>query len=222
MAATGTRETKDRILDAAERFFAEDGFDATSLRSVTTAAGVNLAAVNYHFGSKAALLEAVIRRVFEPVNARQLERLEELETEEEGPSVEALLDAFISPLFDLLDRRGERGRAVARLFARVMGDPGQEIRRMVIEEVGEVDGRYLRAFGRALPHLPEGELWWRYGSMLGVLVSHRAGMLADLRPFEAPPEDEDADRAWTITFLSAALHAPATAPPDTEQHRKPA
>lgn len=213
MAVTGAKETKERILDAAERLFAEDGFGATSLRNVTTVAEVNLAAVNYHFGSKAALLEAVVRRVFEPVNARQLERLEELEAGEEEPSVEELLDAFISPLFDLLDRRGERGRSVARLFARVMGDPGQDIRRTVIEEVGEVDGRYLRAFGRALSHLPEDELWWRYGSMLGVLVSHRAGMLADLRPSGALPEDEDADRAWTINFLSAALRAPATAPP---------
>lgn len=213
MAATGTGETKERILDVAERLFAEDGFDATSLRNVTAAAGVNLAAVNYHFGSKAALLEAVVRRVFGPVNARQLERLEELDAGEKGSSVEELLDAFVAPLFDLLDRRGERGRTIARLFARVMGDPGQEIRRMVIEEVGEVDGRYLRAFGRALPHLAEDELWWRYGSMLGVLVSHRAGMLADLRPSEAPPEDEDAERAWTITYLSAALRAPATTPP---------
>jgi AcrR family transcriptional regulator len=220
MATTGTRETKERILDAAECLFAEDGFDATSLRNVTTAAGVNLAAVNYHFGSKVALLEAVVRRVFEPVNARQLERLEELEAEEEGSSVEELLDAFVSPIFDLLDRSSERGRSVTRLFGRVMSDPGPEIRRMVIEEVGEVDGRYLRAFGRALPHLPEDELWWRYGSMLGVLVSHRVGMLADLRPPEAPPPEDDAtERAWTTTFLSAALRAPAAEPHPTHRTR---
>ena len=72
-------DTRDRILDAAERLFAQQGFDLTSLRALTTEADVNLAAVNYHFGSKERLFEAVLARLIAPINAERLARLDALE-----------------------------------------------------------------------------------------------------------------------------------------------
>src|SRR5678809_546336 len=88
--------TKTRILDAAERLFVEHGFEATSLRSLTSAAGVNLAAVNYHFGSKEELFQAVLTRRLDPMNQERIELLEKLERESPGRpiSVEKILSSM--------------------------------------------------------------------------------------------------------------------------------
>src|SRR5260370_14585910 len=92
--------TKDRILDAAERLFAIQGFEATSLRAITTDAGVNLAAVNYHFQSKDALLRAVIARRIGPVNLRRLELLDACDATR-TPDLHALIEAFLIPAVEL-------------------------------------------------------------------------------------------------------------------------
>ena len=68
-------ETKDRILDAAESLFARQGFSSTSLRSVIAEAGVNLAAVHYHFGPREELIRAVFARRFDPINRKRIELL---------------------------------------------------------------------------------------------------------------------------------------------------
>src|SRR6476661_10749602 len=76
--------TKDRILDAAEALFMEHGFEATSLRALTAAAGVNLAAVNYHFGSKEELFQSVLTRRLDPMNQERIDLLEKVEREAGG------------------------------------------------------------------------------------------------------------------------------------------
>jgi AcrR family transcriptional regulator len=205
-------DTKQRILDAAERLFAEQGFDATSLRAVTAAAGTNLAAVNYHFGAKAALLPAVIGRILEPVCARQVQLLDDLEARSEPPAVEDLLEAFTGPIIELF-QPGDRGPTLARLFARIMGDPGDSMQRMALGQVREAERRYAQAFARALPHVPSPELWWRLRSIGPVTVSRqmRAHLPAELGgPPTAAERDREALRRYTITYLAAALRAPAT------------
>src|SRR5579871_5345079 len=95
--------TKDRILDTAERLFARDGFEATSLRAITAEAGVNLAAVNYHFQSKEALVRAVIGRRMGPVNEKRLAMLDACETAAgDGPlPLEGVLEAFVRPVLEI-------------------------------------------------------------------------------------------------------------------------
>src|SRR3954471_3227822 len=88
-------ETKLRILDTAERLFAESGFAATSLRQIISEAGVNLAAVHYHFGSKDELLDAVVTRKAAPVNEERLALLDGLPAE---AGIPAILDAFLTPM----------------------------------------------------------------------------------------------------------------------------
>jgi AcrR family transcriptional regulator len=205
-------ETKQRILDAAERLFAEKGFDATSLRSVTAAAGANLAAVNYHFGSKAALLPAVVARIVEPVNRLQLQRLDELEARADPPSVEELLEAFVVPVADFFAQDAARAPMLASLFARIMGDPGEDMRRAVIERVRETEGRYEAAFARALPDLPPAELWVRLRSVRPVVGATQLNLR--LPPaLGGPPADTVPDRdallRSTLAFLSAGMRAPA-------------
>ena len=91
--------TAERILDAAEELFADLGFDATSTRAITTRAGVNLAAVNYHYGSKDALIEAVFARRLVPLNRERLELLDRVEARAGagGPAVESIVEAFVRP-----------------------------------------------------------------------------------------------------------------------------
>src|SRR5205807_225879 len=93
-------DTKQRILDSAERLFAEHGFEGTSLRAIIADAKVNLAAIHYHYHSKEALLDAVILRRLAPVNRERLELLDACE-QAGPPSLEAVLEAFLAPAFRL-------------------------------------------------------------------------------------------------------------------------
>lgn len=207
------RVTRERILDAAERLFAEHGFEGTSIRAVTKEAGANLAAVGYHFGSKAALFEALAERVMGPVLAGQLGRLNDLQKSGKEPRVEELVRAFIAPYFDRLPRKGEaRGRTVSRLVGRILGDPTEEMRKVTVEGT-EIRDRYLVAFGKALPNVSQEELWWRVLSMIGVVVVHRIGLHEEGRPPGMPDDDDETVLEWTVSFLSAALRAPSANAP---------
>jgi len=96
-------DTKERILDTAERLFSEQGYAATSLRGIIAEAGVNLAAVHYHFHSKEALLEAVILRRSVPANRERLALLSRFEEEADGnpPALEKVIEAFVSPTLQM-------------------------------------------------------------------------------------------------------------------------
>src|SRR5437870_13817135 len=110
--------TSTRILDAAEELFMQHGFEGTSMRLLTTKAGVNLAAVNYHFGSKHALIEAVFRRRLDPMNVARIAELEKLEAQERASSPEAIICAFSTPGLRLLEGAKGGGRNFARLLGR--------------------------------------------------------------------------------------------------------
>src|SRR6266542_3164877 len=109
--------TKDRILDTAERLFADHGYSSTSLRQIIAAAGVNLAAVHYHFGSKESLLEAVVLRRAGPVNDQRLQLLDEAERAADPPELERVMEAFLVPTFRVACS-GEGGRVFIRLMGR--------------------------------------------------------------------------------------------------------
>src|SRR5689334_14150154 len=117
-------DTKTRILDAAESLFVEHGFEATSLRQLTSAAGVNLAAVNYHFGSKEELFQSVLTRRLDPMNQERIDLLERLERESNGKAigVEKILSAMLIPALRLArdERRG--GKDFLRLLGRAYAD----------------------------------------------------------------------------------------------------
>lgn len=205
-------DTKHRILDAAERLFAERGFDATSLRQVTAMAGTNLAAVNYHFGTKASLLAAVVARIIEPVSVRQRQQLEELETAGIAATVEELVEAFVTPITELFGQR-DRGPTLARMFARILGDPGAHMQQMTMGETQRTVELYQAAFAQRLPELSSEELWWRVRSIPPVVVSRQIRMQAPVQ-LGGPPTPLEADpaalREWTVTFLVGALQAPAS------------
>lgn len=158
-------DTKERIFDAAERLFIERGFAGASLRAVTREAGVNLAAVHYHFGSKEALLGAVLERHFAPLNRRRLELLDKLEANAAGRplEVEDVLETFLSPLLEY----PQGSTRVRPLFARLLAEPRHLLRPILGEEFKQTGLRYFRALQNALPGLPVRELLWRFQFVIG-------------------------------------------------------
>ncbi|MDD5297898.1 MAG: TetR family transcriptional regulator [Rhodocyclaceae bacterium] len=169
-------ETQERILDAAERLFMEQGFEGTSMRQVTSEAGVNLAAVNYHFGSKEALMQAVLRRRTETLNRERLRVLDELEARAEGAplKVSQIVDAFFGTLLRM--GSGEAGgRTFLRLLGRTMTEPSSFIRTFLAAEYADVLERYRNALFRALPEVPRAEIVWRFHFMLGATSYAIAG-----------------------------------------------
>jgi AcrR family transcriptional regulator len=203
-------DTRTQILDAAERLFAEHGFRGTSVRAITDLAGANLAAVGYHFGSKAELLAAVVRRVIEPINAAQSAGLDRLLARTPDPTVTELVAAFAGPLFDEMPAGDEGGARTSRLIVRIIGDPAEEMRTWTGAAEDTVRDRYLAAFGRALPGLSPQELWFRIRGMLAVAAVDRVEVYNRGLPTSLSPVAGEAARSWAITFLAAAMSAPPT------------
>ena len=161
--ATSADNTKTRILDAAESLFMEHGFEATSLRSLTATAGVNLAAVNYHFGTKEELFQAVLTRRLDPMNQERIDLLERLERDAGGKpmSCEKILFTMLIPALRLARDEKRGGKNFLRLLGRAYADPAPFIRHFLSAQYAEMIGRYKEAFLKALPHLSRQELTWR-------------------------------------------------------------
>src|ERR1041385_1313233 len=111
--------TKERILDTAEKLFSEQGYDATSLRQIINEAGVNLAAIHYHFGSKEELLDELIMRRAVPVNEKRIELLNAVLAEAGNgpPAIEKVLEAFFVPMSEKADNNPQFVRVMGRMYA---------------------------------------------------------------------------------------------------------
>ena len=178
MTAQEAGTTRERLVESAVRLFGERGIEATSLRMLTEAARTNIAAVNYHFGSKDGLLRAVIDQTMHAVNSERRRRLDKLESEPQPPSVAALVRAFVEPGTALVDEHGSKGPDVARFIGRIVSEPDPRIRQVFADQVDPVEGRYLAALGRALPDLDGEGIRFVYTSMLGLLSLHQSGAFA--------------------------------------------
>ncbi|GAB2881672.1 TetR/AcrR family transcriptional regulator [Streptomyces mayteni] len=198
--------TRTRLLDAAEELFGAQGYAATSLRAVTDAAGANVAAVNYHFGSKEGLLRAVVGRAMGAVNAERERRLDALAAAGGQPGAAELVRIFVETGARLVHGHGGRGPLVARLIGRVVCEPDPGIRRLFAAEVDPVEGRYLQALTVALPELPPEDVAFRYRAMVGLLALHQSGTLPGLSP-EGPAASAEGDDERLVATLTAAFGA---------------
>lgn len=206
-------DTRTEILDAAEHLFAEHGFRGTSVRAITDLARANLAAVGYHFGSKAGLLAAVVRRVIEPINSAQGAGLDTLLARTADPSVAELVEAFAGPLFDEMPAGDEGGARTSRLIVTIIVDPAEEMRSWTGSDEDTVRDRYLAAFGRALPALSPDELWFRMRGILAVAAVDRVGVYNQRPPASPSLQAGEAAPRWAVTFLAAAMSASPTPEP---------
>jgi len=200
-------ETRTRILDAAEELFMLHGFEGTSMRLLTAKAGVNLAAVNYHFGSKDALIEALFRRRLDPMNAERIAALDGLE----DFSAENIIRAFVRPSLRLIEDGKGGGRNFIRLLGRTYTEPSKPIRVLIGQLYAPTMERYKSAFVRALPQMPPEELVWRMHFMFGTLSYTLAATDAVQLIAGCKPEDRHDARLLEdrlTAFLAAGLTAP--------------
>ncbi|MBI3210287.1 MAG: TetR/AcrR family transcriptional regulator [Candidatus Solibacter usitatus] len=207
MTALAPISTKDRILDAAELLFANDGFEATSLRAITAEAGVNLASVNYHFQSKDALLHAVVARRAGPINQRRIEALQQLEEKlrNEPIPIDELLEAFFRPVT-------ECNVLVPRMMVRFHYLEARETFRAIYEtHFKPVANRFAPALRKALPHLKPEEAFLRMQFTMGAFAQLAAGsgtmeVVSEGR-MHAPTREEALRQL--IQFTAAGFRAPS-------------
>jgi AcrR family transcriptional regulator len=169
-----TREdskTHERILDAAEQLFAEQGFTDSSLRQITKAARVNLAAVNYHFGDKESLYAEVLRRRLRPINELRLVRLDAAlaASPADVPDLSTLIDILLRPVFEVHRDPARGGPHIVRIIARALTEPLPFTRDLLSAEIEPVLLRFAQLIRRHIPHLPPEEFYWRLSFVVGAM-----------------------------------------------------
>lgn len=209
---TAPLDTRDRILDAAERLFVEHGFDGTSMRMITSAANANLAAVNYHFGSKDALVQAVFRRRLTALNQERLAELDRLEAEAGGAPLKPsrIVEAFFGTALRMAADTEHGGHSFMRLLARTYNEPNAFVREFLAEEYAEVMDRFLGALFAALPEVPRAEILWRFHFMTGAMAFAISGLggLYELAGLSATDDDPQRLLPRLMSFLLGGLRAP--------------
>ncbi|ART61844.1 TetR/AcrR family transcriptional regulator [Kushneria marisflavi] len=169
-------DTVTRILDAAEVLFAEHGFSETSLRRITGRAEVNLAAVNYHFGSKQALIQAVFFRYLDPFSADLHQRLDALEADETGAcDLEGLLDTLFTSVLEM-PSEGHDLRTFMKLLGLAYSQAQRHLRDELRNRYGDIFSRFLKLLRRATRELADDERFWRLHFMLGSVIFTLSGL----------------------------------------------
>jgi AcrR family transcriptional regulator len=206
MVATTHFSTKDRILGAAEELFAQHGFSGTSLRQVTSRADVNIAAVNYHFGSKENLVNEVFRRRMDEMSAQRLARLKSA-TQQHPGELEPVLAAFVEPALALSkDQHG--GAAFIRVIARAYAEKNDSLRKFLSDQYGHVPREFAKAIATCVPQLSKEQLYWRLDFLSGALTYAMADFGMIKRP-SGTSEATHRERAARelIRFAAAGLNA---------------
>ena len=170
---TGSRSqaTRERILDAAEKLFAERGYHGVSLRDVTGAADVDVALVSYHFGNKQGLLDAVLLRRAAELNDERLALLDAVQAEgmRRPPKLEEIIDAFTRPLLDRSTRGSPGWKSYFALIAEINNSPefGGVLMTRYFDPVVQ---RFIEAIRRALPDCDDRDVYWAYHFLSGALT----------------------------------------------------
>ena len=204
------KDTKQRILNAAEELFAHRGFQGTSLRALTKKAAVNLAAVNYHFGTKEALIEEVITRRLIPLNVLRQDKinaeLDAAQKENRSPEAKTLLRAFIEPTLSF-SCSNPGGSHFTTLIGRALAESDETVMPIFLRHIEPLYMLLFTSLCQAMPELPKSTIYWRLHFVLGSLI-HTMKMTK--KPLQVPPEivpDENPEQLSNllINFVSAGM-----------------
>src|SRR5689334_16744102 len=191
-------KTRQKILDTAERLFAQKGYAATSMRQIIAKAGVNLAAIHYHFGSKEELLGELVERKAGPVNTERLALLHAAKAAANGRplKVEEILEALFRPMATAASQNDQFVRLMGRLYAEGL------MPKIARKHFHDVLNQFMGALREVLPEMPDQEFLWRVHFMMGAMAHTMCG---------SPESGETAgfhDRIDRLKrFLSAGLRA---------------
>jgi len=206
-------KTKALIVAVAERMIAERGVQQFSIRDITSEAGVNLAAINYHFGSKERLIAEVLARRITALNAARVALLDKLDadanTAGSAPAgAAAIMEVFINTM--LLGDETERAQNMhtMKMLARFALDPDEEIAGMLKLHFLPLKERIARMLARALPNLRRDELEWRMGYAFGLVWHHI--LFAELRCKELGKKfDVKKEQRRLLNFCVAGFQTPS-------------
>ncbi|WP_374355201.1 TetR/AcrR family transcriptional regulator [Chitinimonas sp.] len=214
IADTRQIDTATRILDAAEALFVEHGFEATSMRMITQRAEVNLAAVNYHFGSKDALFQGVFTRRLTPLTQAALLNIDRLEAAAGAKAlgVNVIMTAFMDAALAVANDPARGGPIFVRLLSRTFVETHPALREVLARYNEEWVQRYSHALGQALPMLDAHELQWRLNFAFSTIFHAFAGNNI-LRLFMNDAGINARDPRLIATYLVPFVVAGLTAPP---------
>lgn len=205
------QNTQQKILDAAQNLFAESGFNGTSLRQITSLAEVNLASVNYHFGSKKELIQAVLQRYLSILMPRLEQEFSGLLHDNNPPTLKTVLSVFIRPLLELNAVKPNGTRIFLQLLGRGYTDVQGHLRWFFQHHYGKTLDKLVQLVQQACPALPASELFWRLHFSLGTIVFTMASNDA-LAEIALADFNEEVDIEGLIQRLLPYLAAGIAAP----------
>jgi AcrR family transcriptional regulator len=200
---------RERILEVAERLFAEYGMSGVGLRAITAEAGVNLASIAYHFGSKDGLLEALFAQRAAPIAQERLRLLALCMEGDKRLELEPILDAFLRPALTLGVQPQFGGPAFVKLRARLATEPETTTRKILSKAFDLSSRKFIGAIVGALPGLPRAEVEWRFHFMLGAMFYTMAdsGRIQSLTNGRIDPGNVKRALHHMIPFLAAGFRS---------------
>ena len=203
----GRPSTREKLLDCAERLFAEHGLEGVSLRAINAEAGLSPAALHYHFGSQQALVEALLERHMPALMERRRQLFDALDDRPEPPTTRDVLRALIQPQLEFLAEGGEPALRYMRLIHRLRADGDLDARFVIQRWPGGVD-RLEPQLRRANPSIPVPLIRLRLGFAIDI-------MLSSLAHGPAAGGGLEAHVSALLDFLTGAFEAPITGTPET-------
>lgn len=205
MANSASADTKEQLLNVAEQLIAERGYAATTVRAIANQANANLAAVNYHFGSKEDLFRAIFSRIARPIVVDQLVMLDELQQKESLPSVEEILTAFLKPCFQKIVQDESFRTVRAQFMGRCWSEP-EPLQSIASGEFMESRLAFLSILEQVIPDCPRRELNWKLDLVIATLirVQNEAGKPHSLLK-SSQPEDVDYAVRYLVQFLTPGM-----------------
>lgn len=205
--------TAQLFLNAAEKLFAANGFDGTSVRAIATESGINLGALHYYWGSKNALIRAVLERRLKPILAERKRRYNAL-LEKAGKKpvdVHALLEASLVPALTVPGATAEERQSFRRLYGQALADRSPNVKSIVDDIYDESSRIFVAALRRCCSHLEDSEFFWRMNCILGSLLYAQLnnGRMAHLSGGKYTGDDVEEGLAHLIHFLAAGMMAPS-------------